>query len=144
MNSGGRGVPPDEEFPMFTKGQQVKLIQAWDHYGTTYVRDCVVQACGKKRMVLMDRHNGECVGRNFIPAEKQRSETMVVIVATMEEANERALAISSEIIAHRNSYLPARIDATAYGQAMAKELERTLTVPAVVTPYEPGHQFGPK
>lgn len=80
---------------MFKKGQKVLVLARWDHLAKFYVREAVVHACGKKQMVLA-KLDGECIGRNYLPAEKQWGDMVVVPMMDLEAAKARALEMAHE------------------------------------------------
>jgi len=138
----------------FTKNQRVKSISVWNDT-VWYVRDAVVTACGKKQMALADAHTGKPIGRTFDPVEQQRLSNhgvhSIVKDCSMEEAKAIALAQSGALrdalIAANEAYLARmteRNDQWGIGRASEELAKLAVAVPAVATPYEPGHVHGPK
>lgn len=123
----------------FTKGQSVKSIAAWDNIATFVVRDAIIVSCGKKQMALADAHTGAPLGRNFKPQVEQYG-SWVVVDCTMEEAKAIALVKADAYRVERLTYYRAKADDIHFAR-LADQFE--ATVASVVTPYEPGEQYGP-
>jgi len=135
----------------FTKGQNVKKIASWGHGDNNlmqwYVQDCIVTAAGKKQMTLVDVHTGKPVGSTYKPTEEQR--IGLVKDCTMDEAKAIALVRAEQELAERLKYMRERAARTDLDQWYANNAREELAKleackTAVVTPYEPGHQYGPK
>jgi hypothetical protein len=137
------------DLEVFTKGQRVKYVQSFN-YNTAvwYVRDAIVTACGKKQMTLVDAHTGKPMGRSFKPQAAQYGAS-VVLTGTMDEAKEVALQKSEEErlgnIERMDRQMAHSAGNHSYVESIAADQAKLkAAIATVVTPYEPGHEYGPK
>ncbi len=112
---------------MFKKGQKVVWFVRWDDKGKYRIERAIVQACGKKRMVLEDE-KGVCLGRKFVPAERQYGKGFVFADMPKADAEARAMELAAEWIgkerARFEEILARDIGGPAYKAAIARDLER--------------------
>jgi len=88
---------------MFTKGQEVTLLQNWDGKGTVRIIDLTVNSCGKKQMILVDAAGAKFQGRNFYPTEAQPGPDRVVARLSHDDAVAAALVLGAEIVAEERA-----------------------------------------
>lgn len=145
----------------FTKGQEVFLIQLWSRamehkdYDASaqapfefYVRRAVVLSCGKKQMVLHDAHKPtECLGRNYKPAVQQHEHSEILGDTTLQAALARAEELAERYrldnIASCERSIERNADDTSYVAIRRRDMAHLQLKGGVVTPYEPGHKYGP-
>lgn len=80
----------------FTKNQLVHRIGSWNNRNEFYVTPAVVTGCGQKKMTLVSRENGNCLGRDFRPQENQYGQELVVAGLTDEQALALALELAAQ------------------------------------------------
>ena len=141
---------------MFKKGQQVKKISSWGTEGAWYVQDAIVTACGKKQMTLVDAHTGKPMGSTYHPTEQQRTYGRggvhgLVKDCSMDEAKAIALELAAQqiaaakiVVAEWLAKSEERGDRWYIDRAKEELATLEAATPSVATPYEPGHQYGPK
>lgn len=130
----------------FTKGQRVHYVSIWDNAGTAQVRTCIVAACGKTQLALVDAGNGSPIGRSlrlgYINDDKNPRGVFVVAGLTDEQAERFAHAVAVSKLAADVAFYERRLatdpkDAWAIERLPLARAEK----PAVIWPFAPGGKY---
>jgi hypothetical protein len=121
---------------MFKKGQHIYEIASWNNGGKFFVREAIVHACGKKRMVLNSLDGTRCLGHNYRPTIDQyehridgqpvRCLSVVIDLPSLDAAKTLALELAAEWlvreIAHTERCIAHNPDSPAYVRLMTESL----------------------
>ena len=125
---------------MFAKGEKVALVGPWDNKGIFCCVLAEVYACGKKQMVLNRAGNAaDCLGRNFLPGEKQYGAKFVMRGHDAAAIEAAAFAAAIEYRANELARYEAciaragRVGGDGYVRAIEKDIAALkAAAPAVV------------
>jgi hypothetical protein len=121
---------------MFKKGQHVYEIASWNNGGKFFIREAIVHACGKKRMVLNSLDGTRCLGRNYRPTIDQyehridgqpvRCLSVVIDLPSPDAAKALALELAAEWlvreVADHKRLIAHNQDSPAYIRLMTENL----------------------
>lgn len=101
---------------VFTKNQDVTLLQNWDHKGTVRIVDLVVYSCGRKQMVLVNAAGEKFEGRFFQPVEDQIMFSRVVPRLSPADAQAAARELGAAVVLAARARMQAAIASIGYGE----------------------------
>ncbi len=82
---------------MFTKGQEVTLLQDWDRKGTVRIAELTVHSCGKKQMILTDCSGDKFEGQFFFPTGTDGRNYRIVARLSAEAAEAAAIEMGADV-----------------------------------------------
>jgi len=119
---------------VFTKGEQVTLIQKWDDDFVVTARKAIVGAAGEKRMTLVDALTGQCIGKDFTPTIDRRYDMKVIKNGADVEAE--GLALSADMIRESAQLNASKLNNDAFNQeAINNNIDRLSALTPSVRSY---------